>query len=90
VYRAAITVAAFTITVLAVMVRSRRVTVPFKTLETKTLAWSNWSSMVKSHGPSSFVVKGEGPFLPGPAAYLLVDEALRHRQIAKIARRQHR
>src|SRR5580704_12635392 len=30
------------------------------------------------------------PFLPGPAAYLLVDEALRHRQIAKIARRQHR
>ena len=60
-YRAAIAVAAFTITVLAVMVRSRRVTVPFKTLETKTLAWSNWSSMVKSHGPSSFVVKGEGP-----------------------------
>jgi hypothetical protein len=28
--------------------------------------------------------------LPGPAAYLLFDEALRHRQIAKVARRQHR
>jgi hypothetical protein len=30
------------------------------------------------------------PFPPGPAAYLLVDEAPRHRQIAKIARRQPR
>src|SRR5580700_7363735 len=42
------------------MARSRRVTVPFSTFETKTLALSNWSSIVKSHGPSSLVIKGEG------------------------------
>jgi hypothetical protein len=38
VYPEAITVAAFTVTVLTVIVRSRRVTVPFSTFETKTLA----------------------------------------------------